>query len=462
MKKALLLAAAASSLFWGQCDAAVRLSLAESVDMALATHENIEMAEAARDAAKWNLSAARRATGLSFSWSSQATRIGGRYYQSLRRRYDQRNTPSFADYILGRAPQTDPYNRSFSNTFSLSYPLYSGGRLENTIAAGRHGLSAADLTLENTRQTVRFQALQAYYDLLQKQNLRNVSQSAVRMADEQRNLIQIQYEEGAVAYADLLQMEVQLADYQQGLVSAEGAVDSARYNLARVVGLSRDTAIEPTDRFTYEPFPYTLPECEAYALAHRADGAAADFRVKQAEASKDAQKSGWRPTVQAVANKNIAADRPFRNTRTETWEAGAQLNWTLFDNFVTSANVNAAKAQQMQQKAQAEGAWNDIRLEVRTDYTQMRAAEENIHATQLAMSQAEESYKIAQVRYEEGVDILLSVTNAQEKLTQARSNYYTALYNYNLYKAALEKAMGIPVALDVPEYRNTVEGGRKK
>ena len=44
------------------------------------------------------------------------------------------------------------------------------------------------------------------------------------------------------------------------------------------------------------------------------------------------------------------------------------------------------------------------------------------------MAQAEESYKIAQVRYEESVDILLSVTDAQEKLTQARTNYYTALY----------------------------------
>ena len=64
MKKALLLAAAALALSCGQADANVQLSLAESVDMALATHENIEMAQASRDAAKWNLSAARRATGF--------------------------------------------------------------------------------------------------------------------------------------------------------------------------------------------------------------------------------------------------------------------------------------------------------------------------------------------------------------------------------------------------------------
>ncbi len=448
MKKTLLLAAAVFALSCGQGDAAVQLSLAESVDMALATHENIEMAEAARDAAKWNLSAARRATGFNISWQSQANRIGGESYRNSRRNYDRAGG--------------DPYNRTFSNTGTITLPLYSGGRLENNITAGRHGLSAADLTLEDARQTVRFQALRAYYDLLQKQNLRNVSQAAVNMADEQRGLIQIQYEEGAVAYADVLQMEVQLADYRQGLVSAEGALDSARYTLARTVGLPQDTVIEPTDGFSYEPFPYTLPECEAYALTHRPDGAAADFQTMQAEAGKNAQKSGWHPQINATATKTIESDLPFSKDRSETWEVGAQLSWTVFDNFVTAANVSAAKAREMQYKARAEGLWNDIRLEVRTDYAQMKAAEENIRATEEAARQAEESYMMAQVRYEEGVDILLSVTNAQEKLTQARSNYYTALYNYNLYKAALEKAMGISVVIDVPDYVATVEGGNKK
>ena len=67
---------------------------------------------------------------------------------------------------------------------------------------------------------------------------------------------------------------------------------------------------------------------------------------------------------------------------------------------------------------------------------------------------------IAEVRYEEGVDILLAVTDAQEKLTQARTNYYTALYDYNLNKAALAKAMGVPVDIDVPRYVAATEEGK--
>ena len=55
---------------------------------------------------------------------------------------------------------------------------------------------------------------------------------------------------------------------------------------------------------------------------------------------------------------------------------------------------------------------------------------------------AKENLSIAQARYEEGVDILLNLTDAQEKLIRAGTNYYTALYEYNLGKARLENAIG--------------------
>ena len=75
------------------------------------------------------------------------------------------------------------------------------------------------------------------------------------------------------------------------------------------------------------------------------------------------------------------------------------------------------------------------------------------------VKQAEDSYMIARIRYEEGVDNLLGVTDAQEKLTQARSNYLTALYQYNLFRARLEKAMGVPVGFDALRYREAEQEG---
>ena len=42
--------------------------------------------------------------------------------------------------------------------------------------------------------------------------------------------------------------------------------------------------------------------------------------------------------------------------------------------------------------------------------------------------------------------------DASDKLTQAKNNYYTALYTYNTARASLNKAMGMPVSIDVTRY----------
>lgn len=226
----------------------------------------------------------------------------------------------------------------------------------------------------------------------------------------------------------------------------------ARSTLASIVGLPQDAALQPADIFTYEPYPKTLPECESYALEHRPDGLAASYAVKAAEAQQDTAKAGYRPKITGVVGKSITGNSPFRSERSSSWEAGIGLTWNIFDNGVTSAKVHQAGALVEQYKKEAERIQKTIRLETRSAYIEMKTAEENITAAAAAVKQAEESYMIAQVRYEEGVDILLSVTDAQEKLTQARSNYSTALYQYNLSRTALEKAMGVPVTIDAAIY----------
>lgn len=445
------------------------LTLAESVEMALETDESIAAGEAGREAAKWGLSSARRAKGPNLGWNSQALRIGGRNYENARHAHNLYGDPheltrkSISGYVLGDkdlpvvSTQTGTVgayamNNTFSNSWNLTVPIYTGGQLEGQIDTARYRLNQADLTLENTRQRVRYQAAEAYANLLHRENLAQIAKEAVDMANTQLRLISDQYSEGSVAKADVLTMQVRLANYRQNLTSAQGRSAVARSTLASVVGLPQDAALRPADVFTYEPYPKSLAECESYALGHRPDGLAANYIVKAAKSQQETAKAGYRPKITGVAGRSMAGNSPFHSERSSSWEAGIGLTWNIFDNGVTSANVNQAGALVEQYEKEAERLQKTIRLETRSAYIEMKTAEENIAAAAAAVKQAEESYVIAQVRYEEGVDILLSVTDAQEKLTQARSNYSTALYQYNLSRAALEKAMGVPVTIDAAVY----------
>lgn len=452
------------------------LTLAESIGLALDNNEQIDAAEANRTAAQWDLSAARRAFGPTVTWNSQAYRIGGANYEAARRAHEKYGDPhtvsetAVTGYLLGlpeypvlkeedRQVGAYAYNNTFGNSWSLTLPIYSGGQLEGLRDQKRYGLHYADLSLERTRQEIRYKAASAYANLVHRQNMTKIAQEAVNMSNRQLRLIEDQYSEGAVAKADMLMMQVRLANYRQNLRTAQGAMDIAQYSLMDVIGLPQVVEVEPVDIFTYEPYNKELAQCEEYALKHRPDVLAAEYVIRQAEAQESSAKAGYRPKVSGVVGKSIAGNRPFRDERSSSWEAGINISWNVFDNGITDAAVEQTKATVEQYRAEAQYTRKNIRLETRSAYVEMRTAEANIRDAAVALNQAEESYIIAQVRYEEGVDILLNLLDAQEKLTQARSNYYTALYQYNLNRVALDKAMGLPVGLDVPRYGEAEQEG---
>lgn len=451
MKKSFTLAVA--MFLYANAAFAEELTLDESIRLALFNSERIDASEATKESSRHELSAQRRAAGLKIAWNSRATKIGGAYYRSGRSLFNPGSYSVSEDKYVSSG---DPYKSEFSNSFTAQFPLYSGGLIEGRIKFAGFQSAAADLNLERTRQQVRFQTEQAYYNLLQRQNLLGVAENAVKTAQAQLKLINIQYEEGALPKADVLQMEVQLAAYNQELVTAKGERDVAVYQLSKLIGREGEDIVLK-DKLTYEPFPYTLAEAETFAMANRPDRVAATFGVNRAKAGVTVAQAGYKPSVNAVYSRNIADNRPFmRDGRNETWSFGVDANWNVFDNFITTANVDAAKANVENAKATETNIKKTLILETRSAYAQMKAAEINIKASEIAAKQAKESYEIASVRYDEGVDNLLAVTTAQERLTRAETNYFTALYNYNLYRAQLEQAVGFPVALDVPSYEKNI------
>ena len=89
---------------------------------------------------------------------------------------------------------------------------------------------------------------------------------------------------------------------------------------------------------------------------------------------------------------------------------------------------------------------NAVNLDVRSNYLGLREAEKRISTTKLAVEQADEDYRIAQLRYMSGVGTNTDVLDAQVALTQAKTNYTKALYDYNTSKTALETSIGVPMS----------------
>ncbi|SHK59709.1 Outer membrane protein TolC [Selenomonas ruminantium] len=425
----------------GSADAAnrVQLNLDDAVQMALENNRSVKQALAGVDAAKWNLSNYRRQTGVTLSLSSGYNRVN--------------------DTLALNHGGDNSY---FTNSASASIPLYNFS-LRSGIDSAGYGVNAADVTLENTKQAVRYQATAAYYNILNYQNQIKVQEDTVRAYQEHLDNVNAQYRVGTVAKSDVLSSSVNLANAQQSLVSAQNNYDIAVATLNNLIGLPTDTMLEIKDELQHPSYKFELSDCTNYALQNRADGAAAYYTVKQAEAGINSAKAGWYPTVSASASKAIEGKREFRADHSNAWTIGATANWNVFDNGVTSASVHSAEASLIKAQEALKAQDETIQLDVRTALLNLEAAEKNISTAEKAVAQAQEDLKIANVRYAAGVGTNLDVMDATEKMTLASTNYNAALYSYNVNKAALDKAMGVPVDIDVAKYKaSQIEGNKYK
>lgn len=410
----------------------VDMTLEESVRTALDNNYNIKQQEAEYDSAVWARHQARRSFGPTVNWQSTATKMGGKYYDSAN------------------------LSRSFGNGLTLTMPIYTGGQLEGAIKAADLAMNANELGLELCKQQVKAATMSAYYQALQAKNQIKVAQDSVNTLTEHLKNVNAQYTVGTVAKSDVLGTQVQMANAEQNLINANNSYDVAIASLNNVMGLPTDTELNLTDSLDYNVYEIPLEECTAYARSNRPDVLMADYQVAIAEAGVQQAKAGYMPKVSAQASKSWAGEDPFGSDETDkryaqnnNWTAGVVLSWDIWDNNVTQSKVNQSKAAVAKAEAAAENTRQSGDLEVRTAYLNLKAAEKSINTTQVAVDKAQEDYKIAQVRYAAGVGTNLDVMDAEEKLAQAQTNYYTALYNYNSSKAALDKAMGIMVDLDV-------------
>lgn len=418
----------------------IDMTLSEGIQLALERNYSIEESAADLDRAYWSLREARRNGGPTLKWTTTANRVGGKEYENL------------------------PKNREFTNKASVSMPLYTGGKLENNIKYAKLGLSGAELTLERTKQSIRDTVAQDYYNILRCRSQVEVYQESVNNLQAHLDNVTIKYRAGTVAQKDILSSEVSLAEKKQSLVSARNDYYVAVATFNNDVGLPTDMDTRPREELSYESYGLGIEECEGYALLHRPDLLEKEYALRQSIAKKEAAKSGYRPTVDASVSRSIGGDSPFKNNidSDDAWTAGISASWNIFDNQVTQAQVNQEKAAIRRAEAELKDKLAGVKLDVRTAYLNLRAAEENINTMKEALAKAEEDLRIEEVRYSAGVGTNLEVMDAQDKLVTAKGDYITALYSYNTSKASLEKAMGIPVDLDIEPYWKALEEQDKK
>ena len=426
--------------------ATLELDLDETIQRALLTNPNVKIAEYNRKAAKADYSAAKSARGISITATHNSGRNG--YADNrLNTVYDNQGRPIGTVFNKG-------IGNSHSNSITASLPVFTGGELQGQIGQAkanyRSMLSAEEQAYIEMKET----ATNGYFTMLDAGNMKTLCQESVDRLQAHLDNVIAQYNVGIVARADVLRSEVELANAKQDLISAENGYDVAEATLNNIIGTPLDTTLVLKDSLQYEPYDNDMAYCLAYSEEHRPELKQAEYGVDAAEAALVTARSGHMPKVYANASNNWSS-RNWPGDDGENWSVGVTASMNIFDSGVTWSKIHAAQENLAKAKETQRQVKDAVELEVRTDYLGMREAEKRISTTQVAVAQAEEDYHIAVVRYQAGVGTNIDVMDAQVALTEAKTNYVKALYDYNTSKAALNTSMGVGVP--VPEPRTFAE-----
>jgi outer membrane protein TolC len=278
-------------------------------------------------------------------------------------------------------------------------------------------------------------------ELLSGENVR-VAEASVKSTQEDLARAQARQEQGQALLSDVLSAQVQLAHAKADLIRArnEAAVAQAALNVA--MGVAEDAPHQAQGSLGETTFETgTLAERQQRALAARPDYQQVLIGKEKAKNGVSMARAEFLPTLNAFGSWE-ADNQTFASRGGNNWAAGASLNFNLFDGGARRARVAELHARERQAEALRAQMASAIRLQVREAFLNLTAARERVEVSRESVSQAQESLRILQNRYEAGLATITDVLAAETAHSRAQQGFLNAFFDYRIAFATLELATG--------------------
>ena len=420
------------------------LTLEESVDIALEQSFAVLSADEEIRAKEFEERSAKAEFYPKLSTSYTYTRLDSDTVD------DAKTTTYFYNPLTGThlPREVSPLDRNnYQWNVTATQPLFTGWRLTMSRDLASIGVDTAKIQKETAVQDLVLDVKAAYFAILKTEKLQNVATRAVEQLEGHLAVAQAFYDEGIIAKNELLQTEVQMAQARQDLITAINGVALAKslFNKLLRRGLNKEVQIK--DILDYKPVQLDFDEALKKAELNRPEIQEVLFNVLSAEKGVVLSKSNYYPTASLIANYQRETDDILLESDpgqdADNWTITLQGEWTFWEWGKKRHDVAAAMARLAKARYLLNEIKDNIQLELKEAYLSLREAEKNIQVAKKAVVQAEENYRMNEERYKQQVATSTDVLDAQTLLTQAQTNHFNALSDYNISWARLERAMGI-------------------
>ena len=333
----------------------------------------------------------------------------------------------------------------------LSYPLFSGGAVKNSVRAAKTRVEAGQATLRAVEGDVFTQAVGAYMDVIRDRAIVELNQNNVKVLETNLQATQDRFQIGDLTRTDVAQSEARLQLGRSQLATAQGRLTGSEATYRQVIGHAPGNLAAPPP---LPPLPNTADEAVRIALANNPDlvsisreAIATGYDVNVARASR-------LPTLSGVLsedyvrnlNNNSGGTIPSQGSATSV---GLSARVPIFQGGLPAARIRQAQAQQGATLERVVGTERAVVQAARAAFASYDAAQKAIQANTVAVRANELALEGNRAEQSVGTRTIIEVLNAEQELLNAHVLLVTAKRDAYVAGFQLLNAMGQAEARDL-------------
>jgi len=347
---------------------------------------------------------------------------------------------SSTTHIPGLPATIGPFNFFDARAVQVSQRVLDLVQAGNLHSATQN-LKAAQATAMDARDLIVFAVVGSYLQVTTAQ-ARVVAARA--QAESSRSVYQQasdRLKAGLNARIDATRSQVQYQTDVQRLRAEQADVEKQKLNLSRVIGLPYGSDFTIAETFPYTALgDLTVEEAIKRAGATRADLRSARAAVQAADSALRAAHAEYLPTLSLAGDYGVEGLNPAQGHSTYT--VSGTLTVPIFQGGRVQGDVEQARGTLNQRKAELQDTFGVIDRDVRVAFIDLNSASDQVVVAESNVSLSRDILLQARDRFVAGIADTVEVVQAQQTVAQADNDYINAVFEHNLAKVALSRAMG--------------------
>lgn len=383
----------------------------------------------------------------------------------------------------------DPFTNDFINqelTFSnarlnLDATIFNGFRILNTVKQQRYNRLASEMEIEEAKQTLILNVTLAYLQVLNQTDVLTLAKDRLVATNKQLNQQEDLYNEEFGNPADFADIKGQKTIDETNILIAESSLNNVKLSLAQLLNTDADiTADKASILLDFKEYTLSSEDVFKDAMQNLATFKAQELRVKAAKKGVQVAKAQYIPEISFFGQINTnysSVAETFTETGSEIIETddfvtvnneqlsvftdqtqfrgesidyldqfdnnlntvvGIAVDIPLFNGFRAKNNVALEKIRAEESLIELERTSQQVKNAINQVHFDMQTAYNRYQSLQNQVTAFKESYRVNEIRFNNGVSNFIAYITSKNNLDNARTNLTNAQYEYLLRVKVLE------------------------